>query len=107
MNKTLRSVFAALCMAALIVAGGAGASFANSESAYEAALPAENSTSPVWFDALVLRPIGLIVLVDGVILFAPAAAITALTRPQEIGSVFQALVVGPARYVWSDPLGEH
>lgn len=107
MNKTLRRVFVTLCTVTLIVAGGAGAGFANSDASYEAALPAENATSPVWFDALVLRPIGLVVLADGIILFVPAALFTAITRPQEIGSVFQSLVVAPARYVWSDGLGEH
>lgn len=106
-NNTLRRGFVALCTVALIVAGGAGASFANSDASYEAALPAENATSPVWFDVLILRPIGLAILVDGILLFVPAAIVTGITRPQEMGSVFESLVVAPARYVWSDGLGEH
>lgn len=107
MNKTLRRSFVALCTVVLIVAGGAGASFANANASYEAALPAENATSPVWFDALILRPIGFVVLADGILLFVPAAIVTAITRPQEMGSVFESLVAAPARYVWSDGLGEH
>lgn len=107
MNQTLRLFFAALCTVALIVAGGASTSFADSSHSYEAALPVENSTSPVVLDVLLLRPAGILVFLSGSALFVPAALYTLVTRPTEIAKPFEALVVAPARYVWVDGLGEH
>jgi len=107
MNQTLRLLFAALCTVALIVTGGAGTSFADSSDSYEAALPVENSTSPVVLDVLLLRPVGIVLFLTGTALFVPAALHTLITRPTEISKPFEALVVVPARYVWADGLGEH
>jgi len=107
MNQTLRRFSAALCTVALLVVGGAGTSLADSRDSYEAALPVENSTSPVVLDVLVLRPAGLLVFATGTALFVPAALYTLVTRPTEISRPFEALVAAPARYVWADGLGEH
>ena len=106
-GQTLRRAHVALCAVALIVGGSASTAFASSGESFEAALPAENATSPAVLDALILRPLGLQMLVVGAVLFVPAAAVTAITRPHEIGKPFNALIVAPARYVWVDPIGKH
>ncbi len=67
-----------------------------------------DARSPVAFDLLVLRPLGIIGVTIGSILFVmPVAPLTLISRPKEIGPVFNAMIVKPALYVISDPLGEH
>lgn len=69
---------------------------------------ANNMTSPIMTDILILRPIALAALVFSVALFiVPIAPITLLTRPSEIGKPVETLIYGPARYIWVDPLGSH
>ncbi len=58
-------------------------------------------------DALVLRPAGFVSLVVGTALFVATSPFVLLTRPHEIGKPFDQLVLGPARYLWVDPLGGH
>lgn len=58
-------------------------------------------------DALFMRPLGFASLVVGGVVFIPAGLFTALTRPTEIGTTWDALVMGPVRYTWLDPLGNH
>lgn len=63
---------------------------------------------PVVFDALVLRPVGLLLTVVGSAIFVvPVAPVLAVTRPTDMGKPFQQLVVAPARYTFVDPLGLH
>jgi hypothetical protein len=59
------------------------------------------------FDALVMRPIGLIGLGIGAILWLPAAAMTAAVNPSEVAKPTEALVMKPYRYVFQDPIGSH
>jgi len=40
-------------------------------------------------------------------LFVPAAALTGLVRPREIGVPFEHMVMKPVRFVFVDPLGSH
>ncbi len=66
------------------------------------------SSVPVVFDALVLRPVGLVMtLVGSAIFLVPVAPVMAVTRPTDMGRPFQQLVVAPARYTFVDPLGLH
>ncbi len=58
-------------------------------------------------DALVLRPLGLLMTVTGFVTFVAYAPIVAITRPTDIAEPFKSLVLGPARYTWVDPLGYH
>ena len=102
-SRTRRAV-AALC-AVVMIAGLAGPAFASGE--FESQLPEENATSHPVVDVLVLRPAGLVALACGATLFIPAAALTLMTRPQEIDTPFNYLILGPARYVWVDGLGKH
>jgi hypothetical protein len=102
-TRSIRRVVAALCTVVMI-AGLAGPTLADE---FDAQLPSENATSHPVVDLLFLRPLGFVALIGGVSLFVPAAAITLVTRPQEIDEPFSWLVAGPARYVWADGLGEH
>jgi hypothetical protein len=58
-------------------------------------------------DLLVMRPMGLIALGIGSVLWLPAAAITAAVQPSEIKKPTEALILKPYRYVFDDPIGEH
>ncbi len=67
----------------------------------------QSHTVPVVFDALFLRPIGMVVTALGTASFCVIAPIMAITRPTDLGKPFQALVMAPVRYTWVDPLGYH
>lgn len=109
MLNRLRRITAAICFIALFAGtvlpstAGAKDSFINSSGA-----EANNMTSPVMVDLLLLRPVGLVTMAfSTVFFFVPVAPITLLTRPSEIGKPFEILVLEPARFVWSHPLGSH
>ena len=109
MLNRIRRITAAVSLVALIVgvtvplSASAGDSFINSS-----ASEANNMTSPVMVDLLVLRPVGLVTLVVSTVIFVvPIAPLTLITRPTEINKPFKSMVVEPARFVWSDPLGTH
>ena len=103
-HKQLRRGIAAVC-AVVMILGLAGPAFGDAE--FTSQLPEENATSHPVFDVLVLRPAGFVALATGAALFIPAAALTLMTRPQEIDKPFGYLIVAPARYVWVDELGKH
>ncbi len=70
--------------------------------------PADDATSPVVFDLLILRPIGIVgAAVSTVLFIVPVAPLTLITRPVDIGKPFDKMVVQPARYVVVDKLGQH
>jgi hypothetical protein len=63
---------------------------------------------PIVVDALLLRPMGLMMTALGAVFYAfPVAPIVALTRPADLGKPFKTLVAVPARYTFVDPLGQH
>jgi hypothetical protein len=63
---------------------------------------------PVVVDALILRPMGLLVTAGGLVLYAfPVLPIVALTRPTDMFKPLGPLVAAPAKYTFSDPLGYH
>ena len=99
--RPLRRALATACALSML----ASPAFATSD--FDAGFADETGTSHPAVDLLVLRPIGFVVFVAGVHLMVPAAFLTLITRPHEIRKPFEVLVVGPARYVWVDPLGEH
>ncbi len=69
---------------------------------------ANDHTSPVMVDLLILRPIGLLTLgLSSIFFVIPVAPITLMTRPSEIKHPLKTLILDPARYVWVDPLGSH
>jgi hypothetical protein len=104
MPARLRNFLAALSVFALLV--GVTAPAYSSSGSMRSMMEGTDPVSPV-FDVLVLRPVGLAALVGGFAVFVVTAPITLITRPHEIGKPFDRLVVGPARYVWVDPLGSH
>jgi hypothetical protein len=62
----------------------------------------------VLFDALFLRPLGLVVTISGAIAYGVVVApLVAMTRPSDLGKPLEPLVLRPARYTFVDPLGEH
>ena len=59
-------------------------------------------------DALVMRPIGLLMTVVGTAVYlVPVAPIVALTRPTDIAKPIPYLIGAPARFTFKDPLGYH
>jgi hypothetical protein len=102
MSRCIRG-FAALLVASTVLLSGAAPALAFKD---EGAQAVEQHT-PAILDAMVLRPIGLVLTVGGAALFVPAGAFTALTRPTNIGKPFHSLVAVPFRYTFLDPLGEH
>jgi hypothetical protein len=104
MSRVLRSLVAALVTGALLAASAAPA-LAASESVNMKDERARET--PVLLDALLLRPIGMVVTAVGTGIFCMVAPILAITRPTDLGKPFRALVVRPARYTWVDPLGSH
>lgn len=70
--------------------------------------PGAEKTSPITFDLLFLRPVGIVSMFAGTALFiAPVMPLTLVSRPGDIGKPFEAMVLKPARYVMADPLGQH
>ncbi len=61
---------------------------------------------PEMFDLLFMRPISLAALLFGTALFIPAAPITLLTTPADIGTVAGSLIVKPVRFTFGRRLGE-
>ncbi len=104
MSHRIRQLTVALVACALLAANAAPA---GAQSSMLSNADREASV-PVVLDALVLRPIGLLMTAVGAALFAvPVAPVVALTRPTDLGKPFRVLVVAPARYTFVDPLGLH
>lgn len=95
----LVSRFLAAAVVAALVAGPALAEkqFSNVEA---------SNASPM-FDVLVMRPVGLIGLAFGALLWLPAAAMTAAVQPSEVSKPTEMLIKKPYRYVFDDPIGSH
>jgi hypothetical protein len=100
----MRSLIAALVMSAMVLSQAAPA-FAGGYSASDSSERAHEV--PVLFDALILRPVGMLVTAAGTAGFCMIAPIMAITRPTDMGKPFRALVIRPARFTWVDPLGHH
>jgi hypothetical protein len=91
----------------LVAATAVTALLAGSASAERQFGDVEAGRSSEMFDVLVMRPVGLIGLGFGAMLWLPAAAITAAVQPTEIKKPTEALVMKPFRYVFQDPIGSH
>ncbi|MDP6979733.1 MAG: hypothetical protein QF570_14195 [Myxococcota bacterium] len=110
MLNQFRRFTAVICITALIAgivlpstASADGNSFINSSDS-----EANNMTTPIMVDLVVLRPVGLVSMAVSTVLFVvPVLPLTLITRPSEVAKPFDAMVMEPARFVWSDPLGTH
>jgi hypothetical protein len=101
MNRCLQGIAAALLAVALVFAS-AGPALASGQD-FE-----NRGAVNIVFDALVLRPMGLLMTGVGAAIFAfPVAPVVALTRPSDLRKPLDFLVMRPARYTFSDPLGHH
>ncbi len=58
-------------------------------------------------DALILRPLGLVMVGVSAVVWAGVAPIVALTRPANLGDSIDYLIMRPVRYTFVDPLGHH
>jgi hypothetical protein len=103
MSRSFRAFAAALLTSALILTQAAPAFAVNTMHTSEN----EPNAVPVIFDAVILRPVGLIMTAVGAVGFCLVAPFMAITRPTDLGKPFSALVVAPARYTWVDRLGTH
>ncbi len=60
------------------------------------------------FDAMLLRPLGLVAIGVGSAVWAVGVApFVAITRPTDFGESMDYLIMRPVRYTFSDPLGHH
>jgi len=102
MSRSLRSLAAALALAGLVLAP-ATASLAGA--ARFERIEAENA--PVVFDALFMRPLGLVGLGASAALWVPAQAITMAVRPMDWKKPIDLMLRKPFEFVFRDPLGSH
>jgi len=100
MFRRIRSLAATLAVAALVMGHAAPASAGTLEDI-------DDNSVPAMFDLVFMRPLGLVATAAGVAVFLPAAALTAIFRPKDVGVTFDKLVRGPAEFTFVDPLGSH
>ena len=68
----------------------------------------EPSAVPMAFDALLLRPLGLLMTGFGTVVYlVPVAPIMLVTRPTDIAKPIPYLIGAPARFTFKDPIGHH
>jgi hypothetical protein len=59
-------------------------------------------------DALILRPLGLMMIGLGAAVWAVGVApFVAITRPTDLDDSMEHLIMRPVRYTFADPLGHH
>jgi hypothetical protein len=100
MARQIRRFAAALALGAVLVAPVAGRAATNIDNIGD-------KGSPPSVDLFIMRPLGLAMLGVSCALFVPAAALTYLVRPSEIGVPYEHMVMKPVRFVFVDPLGSH
>jgi hypothetical protein len=66
----------------------------------------EQCNYPKTFDLMIMRPISLLTIVGGTLLFLPLAPIALLTVPLEVGTVWDNMVASPVRFTFDRRLGE-
>jgi hypothetical protein len=67
----------------------------------------DRNSVPVGFDLATRALFGIPLTIVGAVAMIPVGFVTAITRPTEMRKPFDMLVMGPVRYTWVDPLGEH
>jgi hypothetical protein len=100
MVRQIRTFFAAIAVVGLLLAPASVLAGTRIDS-FDAA------GSPPVVDVMLMRPLGLAMLVVSAGLFLPAAAVTAVVRPSEMGVTYDWLLKRPAHFVFVDPLGSH
>jgi len=100
MFSKLRGLVVTIMICALLSVPSAASAFTEPEDVDE-------SSVNVVVDALILRPIGLVVTLGGAVVYGVTAAIVGITRPKDIAKPLEPLVLAPARYTFVDPIGQH
>ena len=98
----VRALFVALTVCALLLGNAVPAA---------ASASADDFTRvhevPILLDAILMRPVGLLMTGVGLVLAPIPMAFVAITRPKDVFKPFAELVVRPARFTFVDPLGQH
>ncbi len=102
MPHQIRTVAAVLAASAVLLGSAAPAAASN-----DPGLRAAERATPVFFDMVVLRPLGLALTAMGTVVFFATSPLVLITRPTDIARPFKVLVAGPFRYTFVDALGEH
>jgi hypothetical protein len=106
------AAMAALLAGLLLLASGAPAQTAPPEAQLDAQLqqepiePTGLNPAVAAFDVIVVRPLAATALPIGCAFFLPAALITAPGGLDSVKEAAEFFVIGPARYVFTRPLGE-
>ena len=106
------AAMAALLAGLLLLASGAPAQTTPPEAQLDAQLqqepiePTGLNPAVAAFDVIVVRPLAATALPIGCALFVPAALITAPGGLDSVKEAAEFFVIGPARYVFTRPLGE-
>lgn len=104
MHHRVRRFAALLATVSLIV--GLALPAAADRSIYD--VQDKTASVPMIFDILVMRPIGLMMTVTGVMVYVfPVVPIMAITRPTDLGKPLGPLVVTPVRFTFGDAIGSH
>jgi hypothetical protein len=98
MTNTMKSVLVATLIAALVCLP-----FATPEPAYGQE-PGQPSVGSTWIDALIYRPVGLVAIPVGAVLFVLTVPFAALGG--NVGQAWNGLVVVPVKYTFARPLGD-
>jgi hypothetical protein len=102
MRKRFRKSIVALMTGTMLLAAATPAA------AFDQETNDLNHSVPMLFDILVMRPLGLVMTVGGLALYAfPVAPLTLLTRPADVGKPLGLLVATPGRFTFVDPIGQH
>ena len=102
MSRHIRHFAAALVVSATLVAAATPAFAFKDEG-----LAAAERHTPIFIDAIVLRPLGLALTASSVVVGAVPTAFVAITRPTDLGKTLDYWIGTPFRYTFMDPLGQH
>jgi hypothetical protein len=102
MSRRIRSFAAALAATAVL-----GSNAVPAQAYQDEGLSAREKHVPIWLDAVMLRPLGLVLTATGAAFSVVPMAFVAITRPTDILKPLEVLVARPFRYTFLDPLGEH
>ncbi len=102
MSHQIRTVAAVLAASAVLLGSAAPAA-----AGIDQGLGAMARSTPVFFDMVVLRPLGFALTAMGMVVFAATSPLVLITRPTDIARPFKVLVARPFKYTFVDALGEH